>query len=726
MAGNELNVRLRIESILKEKGLLDLKQRLEAAEKEVVKLNATAAASSGAFRAMGTAIKSALLPLAGFFAVGKVVSFLYQAAEGQREMERRTMALSRQIQQLGVDVPQAMERVEEFTTGLANLTGVVDDESIPALTQLIGLTGSVEGGIAGVKLAADIAASGVRDFAGAVELVASILAGRANEAARQLGINIKDVNGHAKSNVELVSEIIEKQEALAEQAAKNTEQTSKLGAAWDLFGDTIGDYVRPALDVLKSVLAAVLKGVLMTIDGITIVAHRAIQLPSRIWAGIKGDREKLKQLDQELLDVEIELAQKYIDAENKALETTRLSAEEKAALLNAARLKDLEAEQKAAEERRKLAEKEAEERRKLAEKEAEERTENEREAELALLEAKIKIAEEGSAERLALEMERLDKLMAAELAAANLTEQAKLAIVGKYALLKQDLLNKGYEDQAKRDEKAAKEKRDFDEGIRKDLARLQLELAEDAADQRAAELAAAEQDYVDDYNRALKLGGDIANVEEKYRRKRASINKKYDDAQEKVDKAAAANKVQMYATAAQMSIAALQTLFGNSKSLAIAQAIIDTFLGANRALGELGPLGPPVAALIIAAGLKNVMIIKKTNPQKEGGGGAAVPRMAGGGMVLGTSLVQVAETAAARPELIMPLRSRVTEELLAAALARAAQSPAAQSAGLGAGQSTIINIPVTVNTAVPERRALRELHRQLQRVAREDLARRAG
>ncbi len=715
MAGNELNVRLRIESILKEKGLLDLKQRLEAAEKEVVKLNATAAASSGAFRAMGTAIKSALLPLAGFFAVGKVVSFLYQAAEGQREMERRTMALSRQIQQLGVDVPQAMERVEEFTTGLANLTGVVDDESIPALTQLIGLTGSVEGGIAGVKLAADIAASGVRDFAGAVELVASILAGRANEAARQLGINIKDVNGHAKSNVELVSEIIEKQEALAEQAAKNTEQTSKLGAAWDLFGDTIGDYVRPALDVLKSVLAAVLKGVLMTIDGITIVAHRAIQLPSRIWAGIKGDREKLKQLDQELLDVEIELAQKYIDAENKALETTRLSAEEKAALLNAARLKDLEAEQKAAEERRKL-----------AEKEAEERTENEREAELALLEAKIKIAEEGSAERLALEMERLDKLMAAELAAANLTEQAKLAIVGKYALLKQDLLNKGYEDQAKRDEKAAKEKRDFDEGIRKDLARLQLELAEDAADQRAAELAAAEQDYVDDYNRALKLGGDIANVEEKYRRKRASINKKYDDAQEKVDKAAAANKVQMYATAAQMSIAALQTLFGNSKSLAIAQAIIDTFLGANRALGELGPLGPPVAALIIAAGLKNVMIIKKTNPQKEGGGGAAVPRMAGGGMVLGTSLVQVAETAAARPELIMPLRSRVTEELLAAALARAAQSPAAQSAGLGAGQSTIINIPVTVNTAVPERRALRELHRQLQRVAREDLARRAG
>ncbi len=324
-------------------------------------------------------------------------------------------------------------------------------------------------------------------------------------------------------------------------------------------------------------------------------------------------------------------------------------------------------------------------------------------------------------------MERLDKLMAAELAAANLTEQAKLAIVGKYALLKQDLLNKGYEDQAKRDEKAAKEKRDFDEGIRKDLARLQLELAEDAADQRAAELAAAEQDYVDDYNRALKLGGDIANVEEKYRRKRASINKKYDEAQAKVDKAAAANKVQMYAQAAQMSVQALQTLFGNSKALAIAQAIIDTFLGANRALAELGPFGPPVAALIIAAGLKNVATIRKTNPQKEsGGGGAAVPRMAGGGMVLGTSLVQVAETAAARPELIMPLRSRVTEELLAAALARAAQSPAAQSAGLGAGQSTIINIPVTVNTAVPERRALRELHRQLQRVAREDLARRAG
>jgi len=61
-------------------------------------------------------------------------------------------------------------------------------------------------------------------------------------------------------------------------------------------------------------------------------------------------------------------------------------------------------------------------------------------------------------------------------------------------------------------------------------------------------------------------------------------------------------------------------LFVASKSFAVAQAIISTFVGATKAL-ELGPvLGPPAAAVMIAAGLANVAKIVATSPGSGAGG----------------------------------------------------------------------------------------------------------
>jgi len=69
---------------------------------------------------------------------------------------------------------------------------------------------------------------------------------------------------------------------------------------------------------------------------------------------------------------------------------------------------------------------------------------------------------------------------------------------------------------------------------------------------------------------------------------------------------------------------ALQSLAGESKELAIAQAIIDTYLGANKALASAPP---PVnfitAAAVIASGLANVKNIMKQDV--GGGSGGSVP-----------------------------------------------------------------------------------------------------
>ena len=65
----------------------------------------------------------------------------------------------------------------------------------------------------------------------------------------------------------------------------------------------------------------------------------------------------------------------------------------------------------------------------------------------------------------------------------------------------------------------------------------------------------------------------------------------------------------------------LQALAGDSKELAVAQAIIDTYVGANKALGQAGIAGVAAAAGIIASGLANVQTILSTPVGGSGGGG---------------------------------------------------------------------------------------------------------
>ena len=62
------------------------------------------------------------------------------------------------------------------------------------------------------------------------------------------------------------------------------------------------------------------------------------------------------------------------------------------------------------------------------------------------------------------------------------------------------------------------------------------------------------------------------------------------------------------------------------KIIGIAQATIDTFVGANKALAQGGIAGPIAAAGIIATGIANVATIVKTKiPNSSGGAGTATP-----------------------------------------------------------------------------------------------------
>ena len=70
---------------------------------------------------------------------------------------------------------------------------------------------------------------------------------------------------------------------------------------------------------------------------------------------------------------------------------------------------------------------------------------------------------------------------------------------------------------------------------------------------------------------------------------------------------------------------ALSSLAGDNKALAVAQAVMDTYAGANKAFAQGGVAGFVSGAAIVAAGLANVKKILATDVGSGGGGGGSVP-----------------------------------------------------------------------------------------------------
>lgn len=86
---------------------------------------------------------------------------------------------------------------------------------------------------------------------------------------------------------------------------------------------------------------------------------------------------------------------------------------------------------------------------------------------------------------------------------------------------------------------------------------------------------------------------------------------------------------------------ALSSLAGDNKALAVAQAVIDTYAGANKAFAQGGTAGFITGAAVIAAGLSNVKKILSTDVGSGGGGSTPsmestpAPEMLSGAFTLG-------------------------------------------------------------------------------------------
>ena len=125
---------------------------------------------------------------------------------------------------------------------------------------------------------------------------------------------------------------------------------------------------------------------------------------------------------------------------------------------------------------------------------------------------------------------------------------------------------------------------------------------------REQELESLTQEYNLKIELARKAGADEVAITKKFEADKKLLRQ---------------NSVNDQLSAASQLAGALGALAGESKELAVASAIIDTYVGANKAFAQGGALGFISAAAVIAGGLANVRNIMQTEVKGSGGGASA-------------------------------------------------------------------------------------------------------
>ena len=160
--------------------------------------------------------------------------------------------------------------------------------------------------------------------------------------------------------------------------------------------------------------------------------------------------------------------------------------------------------------------------------------------------------------------------------------------------------------------------------LEKELLEAQRELAQEGLTGIQKELLELENSYKVKLDLARKSGVDTT-----------AITKQYEKQKSDIVQAGINEQLSAYSSLA----SALSGLAGENKALAVSSAVIDTYVGANKALAQGGALGFISAAAVIASGLANVRKILKTEvpgstdtsttPNIDSG--TPAPQMMGGG-----------------------------------------------------------------------------------------------
>ena len=289
----------------------------------------------------------------------------------------------------------------------------------------------------------------------------------------------------------------------------------------------------------------------------------------------------------------------------------------------------------------------------------------------------------------------------------NKTLEERLEALQKASDLEIDTTNKAI--QLQKDKLAAKQ--------------AEVDLGESLAED-FDELAQLEVELINLQTQSFQTRKRIATEIETLTREQAALDKEAAKEKERLDNEAAANKEKLDAqelkranekAAAQKEglmtgLSTAQEVFGKEsamgKASAIAQATINTYEGASKAISQFGvPLGLPFAALAIAAGLKHVNAIASVEE----------PKFAQGGMVggYGTSTSDSVSARLSKGESVINARStRMFKPLLSAINEAGGGRSFASGEGVGGSTMGVVKAFVVADDMTKQQDKLSKIRRK--------------
>lgn len=251
----DLTVKNIIQFILKGRG--DAKR----AQDELDKTKKKAGQTRKGLNALGKSADQVRGQLAGM--IGGVVLARFAALSIQLEanIQRRLLAIRQQMQGLGIEADTQLPRVERFLTALEETGGVLTQDAIGPFQKFLGITKDVEGAMFAVKLAADLTNAGLGDMGTNSERLANLLQGEVTEAAKSLGLQLRDQNGRVKTQTELLDELLLLYGGFSEANQDAQADLEGISSVFNQLKRDVGAALTPALKVFKVGLEVVINSV---------------------------------------------------------------------------------------------------------------------------------------------------------------------------------------------------------------------------------------------------------------------------------------------------------------------------------------------------------------------------------------------------------------------------------------------------------------------------------
>jgi hypothetical protein len=583
-----------IQSILDSKGFDELKNRLEEAKD---------AAQSALKPDPAAAFKDALLEV-GVAVVGigtamealkEGIEFVKEALKAAIEGERLIdqMAAANEVFAKSSGVSKAAS--EEWARALETSAGVARDQFIPAYTRLVAVTGDVETAQRLTTVAALAQKAGLGEASEAAAAMIRYME-TGNTSARGFGAVIKSLAGDTKDTSAGLAAL---EKAVTDMAGKVNDastRTDQLTQRWKQAKEALGEFFTWLVD-LKEIA---LKGASYAIAGFTALII-GLQAPFR---AVLAAAKPLFGAVVEFIEGNYKKAWASLKESGSAIAETFETANMKGREL----FRQLD---------------------KSWEDHAKKVVDVNQKLKVPIIKTKDDILKE------------TEEAMRKELTVAEITAhgeeeliQNKIAVYKKYLALfplgSQQQLDvvKAMKSATEQEEKilqadeayrVAREKRIHDLETKDDADRVR-QFNKDHKTYITTEEAALKERFKSEleYKRNVaKLYDDMAAEFIDDEQMKTEYHKKAVEARVAADQQEA--KLQEEVASGVMGLAS--EMFGKSKAMSIAQAVINTYEGATKALSQGGIYGAVLAAIVIATGLAQVAKIESTDPTSGGSGG---------------------------------------------------------------------------------------------------------